>query len=178
LFSLPQDPGILCALATMNYLRLSPGQALYVPADGLHAWLSGDIVECMARSDNVLNVGLCPPDARSPVADFLECLTLDPASPDACILAGTRRQGGVTVEYAPPLGEFRVLALDAVGRPARDETWTAAAGPGVFWVVEGKGSVRAEGEEFAVEAGDVYFIGHHTELKLDGDMKAYMAFTH
>jgi mannose-6-phosphate isomerase len=54
------DNGILVALICMNYLVLQFGEAVYVPADGIHAWLSGDIVECMARSDNVINTGFCP----------------------------------------------------------------------------------------------------------------------
>ena len=44
------DPGILVALICMNYMKLQPGQGLYIPADGIHAYLSGDIIECMARS--------------------------------------------------------------------------------------------------------------------------------
>jgi mannose-6-phosphate isomerase len=47
------DPGILVALITMNYLVLEAGDSIYIPADGIHAYLGGDIIECMARSDNV-----------------------------------------------------------------------------------------------------------------------------
>lgn len=47
------DPGILVALVTMNYLVLEAGESLYIPADGIHAYLGGDIIECMARSNNV-----------------------------------------------------------------------------------------------------------------------------
>ena len=51
------DPGLLVALITMNYLVLQRGESIYIPADGIHAYLSGDIIECMARSNNVLNTG-------------------------------------------------------------------------------------------------------------------------
>lgn len=54
------DPGILVILFMMNFLVLHKGDALYVPAGGIHACLSGDIVECMAHSDNVLNTAFCP----------------------------------------------------------------------------------------------------------------------
>lgn len=47
------DPGILVALITMNYLVLEAGESIYIPADGIHAYLGGDIIECMARSNNV-----------------------------------------------------------------------------------------------------------------------------
>lgn len=47
------DPGILVALITMNYMVLEAGESIYIPADGIHAYLAGDIIECMARSNNV-----------------------------------------------------------------------------------------------------------------------------
>jgi mannose-6-phosphate isomerase len=55
----PKDIGIFSALF-LNYLRLSPGEALYLAANEPHAYLSGDIVECMANSDNVVRAGLTP----------------------------------------------------------------------------------------------------------------------
>jgi mannose-6-phosphate isomerase len=176
-----RDPGIVCALATMNYMRIQPGEALYVPADGLHAWLAGDIVECMARSDNVLNVGFCPASDRASVDTFSECLTFSPHSPEKCLLPGTKWKSGRTVEYTPPLGEFRMLALDMdQGDGERKEEWFAGAGPGILFVTEGKGEMGAEGETFQLEEGNVFFVGHHTGLSLTakGGLKAYMAFTH
>src|SRR3569833_57755 len=37
-----------------NNLRLAPGEAVFLPAGNLHAYLSGAGVEVMASSDNVL----------------------------------------------------------------------------------------------------------------------------
>jgi len=31
-------------------MSLHAGDAIYIPADGIHAYLSGDIVECMTRA--------------------------------------------------------------------------------------------------------------------------------
>jgi mannose-6-phosphate isomerase len=53
----PGDPGILAPLY-LNLLRLAPGQALYLPAGILHAYVEGFGVELMAASDNVLRGGL------------------------------------------------------------------------------------------------------------------------
>merc|ERR1711964_744239 len=58
------------------------GDAIYVPADGIHAYLSGDIVECMARSDNVLNTGFCPRADRDSIELFTAALTFSPRSAD------------------------------------------------------------------------------------------------
>ena len=41
-----------------NHLKLAPGEAVFLPAGNLHAYLSGAGVEVMASSDNVLRGGL------------------------------------------------------------------------------------------------------------------------
>lgn len=55
----PNDVGILC-LFFLNIIDLEPGQAIYLPAQIPHAYLSGDCIECMACSDNVIRAGLTP----------------------------------------------------------------------------------------------------------------------
>jgi len=41
-----------------NMLNLKPGQAIYTEAGAPHAYLEGNIIECMANSDNVVRAGL------------------------------------------------------------------------------------------------------------------------
>lgn len=55
----PNDRGVLCPLF-LNYLVLEPGQGFFMEANVLHAYLSGDCVECMALSDNTVRSGLTP----------------------------------------------------------------------------------------------------------------------
>jgi mannose-6-phosphate isomerase len=55
----PGDIGVLSPLF-LNLVDLSPGEAIYVPAGELHAYLSGVGMEIMASSDNVLRGGLTP----------------------------------------------------------------------------------------------------------------------
>ncbi|EFK05684.1 mannose-6-phosphate isomerase, class I [delta proteobacterium NaphS2] len=55
----PGDVGVLSPLF-LNLLDLFPGEAIYVPAGELHAYLSGVAMEIMASSDNVLRGGLTP----------------------------------------------------------------------------------------------------------------------
>ncbi len=49
----PGDPGIVLALL-LNRVALGPGDALYLPAGNIHAYLRGLGIELMAASDNVL----------------------------------------------------------------------------------------------------------------------------
>lgn len=49
----PNDVGSL-SLFFLNVIQLEPGQAIFLPAKEPHAYLSGDCIECMACSDNVV----------------------------------------------------------------------------------------------------------------------------
>ena len=53
----PGDAGVVISLMC-NHLKLSPGEAVFLPAGNLHAYLAGAGVEVMASSDNVLRGGL------------------------------------------------------------------------------------------------------------------------
>ncbi len=55
----PSDIGILSPIL-LNLIFLQPGQALFLPAGELHAYLEGTGIELMANSDNVLRGGLTP----------------------------------------------------------------------------------------------------------------------
>src|SRR4051794_19801898 len=74
----PGDPGVVVALL-MNLVVLQRGQALFVPAGVLHAYVEGLGVELMAASDNVLRGGLTP--KHIDVAELLGILDPTPAPP-------------------------------------------------------------------------------------------------
>ena len=55
----PGDRGVLCPLL-LNCLTLNPGDCFFMGANEPHAYISGDCIECMAISDNVVRAGLTP----------------------------------------------------------------------------------------------------------------------
>jgi mannose-6-phosphate isomerase len=55
----PSDIGVLSP-TILNLICLEPGQAMFLPAGTLHAYLDGVGIELMANSDNVLRGGLTP----------------------------------------------------------------------------------------------------------------------
>lgn len=55
----PLDIGVFSPVI-LNLIRLEPGQAMFLPAGELHAYLDGVGIELMANSDNVLRGGLTP----------------------------------------------------------------------------------------------------------------------
>lgn len=53
----PGDAGAFCVYF-LNVVKLEPGEAMFLEANLPHAYLSGDCMECMACSDNVVRAGL------------------------------------------------------------------------------------------------------------------------
>ncbi|KAF2130716.1 mannose-6-phosphate isomeras-like protein [Dothidotthia symphoricarpi CBS 119687] len=173
------DNGTLVALITMNYMQLKAGDSIYIPADGIHAYLSGDIIECMARSNNVLNTGFCPRADRDSVDMFVNCLTFTPHAAEEALLPSQpfdRSKNGKTKMYAPPLSEFSMLASEV--EAGEKETIGKLAGPSVMIVTEGQGALEVEGKTYELSAGYIFFVGHGVEIgiKATESLKAFTAF--
>jgi mannose-6-phosphate isomerase len=69
----PGDIGVVVALL-LNFVRLNPGEAIFLAAGTVHAYLHGVGVEVLANSDNVLRCGLTPKHVDVPellrITDF------------------------------------------------------------------------------------------------------------
>jgi len=47
-------------IVMVTQIGLDAGEAIYLAANEPHAYVSGELVECMATSDNVIRAGLTP----------------------------------------------------------------------------------------------------------------------
>ena len=163
----------------MNYMVLSPGQSLYIPADGIHAYLSGDIIECMARSNNMLNVGFCPTVERNNIDLFLASLTFRPhTSKDALLPVEifNRCRNGKTKIYSPPLAEFSVLKIELAEDEA--EYLDPLDGPAILLSFNGEISTSSKGKTLDLQEGCVCYIlpGNEVEVKASSTADVYIFF--
>jgi mannose-6-phosphate isomerase len=71
----PDDMGVFAPI-WLNVVCLRPGEAMYLPAGVLHAYLEGLGIELMANSDNVLRGGLTPKHVD--VTELLRVLNFEP----------------------------------------------------------------------------------------------------
>jgi mannose-6-phosphate isomerase len=159
------DPGLLIAILCMKFFVLEPGEAIYIPADGIHCYLSGDIVECMARSNNMLSSGLCPAADRDSADLFSETLKIDSSTQaDNLKLPAKSGKDGYTTVYQPPIGEFDVVRVDM---PAgkEDIVWNHK-GPTLAIAISGEGTILGDGKELTVKPGFIFFIAAATATKL------------
>lgn len=162
----PGDAGSIVALTCMIFLTLGPLDAVYIPADGIHAYLSGNIVECMARSNNVLNVGFCPAADRNNVDMFTNALTFKSHSEKDVLLPkqkSERSTTGKTEVYKPELSEFDMLFAGL--KAGESDVVRAGEGPGVMIVTQGMGKMTADGKEFELKEGYIFFVAPGVETK-------------
>ncbi|OCK72885.1 phosphomannose isomerase type I [Lepidopterella palustris CBS 459.81] len=153
--------------------------SIYIPADGIHAYLSGDIIECMARSNNVLNSGFCPRADRDSIELFSASLTFSTHSVETMLLRSEpspKSGGGKTLVYAPPMSEFNMI-LTAL-KESETETIRSVDEPMVMIVTSGSRSMKADGETHNIKDGYVYSIGQGIELvyETDAGLEVYAAY--
>ncbi|OCF33883.1 mannose-6-phosphate isomerase, class I [Kwoniella heveanensis BCC8398] len=178
----PGDGGLFSTLFFLNLVELKKGEGMYVGADGPHAWLDGEIVELMAISDNVLNVGFTPDSDKDDPSLVAKTVTCAPKTPSELILKSTefsKSSTGKTTVYSTPFEEFSILRIEG------DDSLKAFDGPGVAVITSGQWVISEnDGEAKSVSAsaedtGSVWFIGAGTESKWERksvEGEVWMAF--
>lgn len=129
----PGDAGVLVSLL-LNHVVLSPGEAIFLSAGKLHAYLRGTGVEIMANSDNVLRGGL-----TSKHIDVPELMRVVDFAPSENPVLHADADGN----YAVPVPEFRLRAVPGGGSVEVD-------GPAIVLVTGGGGAVSDPAGEHVV----------------------------
>ena len=141
----PGDSGVLCSLL-LNHVRLQPGEALYLDAGQLHAYLNGTAVEIMANSDNVLRSGLTSKHVDVP--ELMKVMTFSP-------LENPVLEADAEGFYDTPAPDFRLRRIPA-GRRGTVE------GPAIILSVGQAGVVLRSDEprrEIALASGRAVWVG-------------------
>lgn len=130
----PGDPGVVIALM-LELVILEPGQAIYLGAGRLHAYVDGLGVEIMAASDNVLRGGLTPKHV-----DVTELMATLRAEVDPIQILSGELIDGVETTYRTPAPDFLLSRIAVDGEVLRH-----ASGPEILLVTSG--SIDIDGEE-------------------------------
>lgn len=178
------DVGIFCAYV-MCYRKLEPGQAVFLAANEPHAYLSGDCVEVMANSDNVIRAALTPKfkDLRE-LESMLTCSEPGAAiSKDDTIVDGSqgwhpmqilkgRARDANTIIYAPPdkaVTEFQLEKTVLVD----DRSYVMAPVPyaSIVFVLDGRGEAKWDQgmNRCALFRGATFFQPAMTEISISGN---------
>ncbi|MEY9856653.1 mannose-6-phosphate isomerase [Catenulispora sp. GAS73] len=146
----PGDIGLV-AMLLMNRVVLKPGEAIFLEAGGLHAYLHGTGIELLANSDNVLRAGLTPKHI-----DVAELLRVMDASVPVPVRHGTAIATGVE-EFDTPAPEFRLYraTLDT-GTTLRAEI--PGTGPRIVLALSGEVELRGTRGALTLTQGESCFV--------------------
>ncbi|WP_448629996.1 mannose-6-phosphate isomerase, class I [Cellulomonas soli] len=133
----PGDAGAVTSVL-LNPVTLQPGEALFVPAGAVHAYLQGTGIEVMANSDNVLRAGLTAKHVDLPeLLANLDCVAAPPIR-----IAPEHVFTSTEIFYAPVDDfELSVTRLQE-GAPTR----VPGRGPRVLLCLSGAVDVVADGD--------------------------------
>ncbi|MBN2002288.1 MAG: mannose-6-phosphate isomerase, class I [Anaerolineae bacterium] len=144
----------LLALFFLNFVRLKRGQGIFLKPGIPHAYLRGNLVECMANSDNVVRAGLTP--KFKDVQTLLDILTYE-LGPTPILGQSTGAQETV---YAAPVIEFQVRRWQLAGGESRQEKGNDQ--PAVLLITEGELTLRwqeeGEAQQQVIRRGQSLFI--------------------
>lgn len=150
----PGDPGVVAALL-LNPVTLQPGEAMFVPAGALHAYLSGTGVEIMAASDNVLRAGLTP--KKVDAEEMLQCVSVAAAPP---LRVAPERQNPHSVAYYAPVDDFELSLVTLADAPGSFQPRHAVpgSGPRVLLALEGEMLLQSARGRHVLAAGSAVFV--------------------
>uniref|UniRef100_A0A182SBB7 mannose-6-phosphate isomerase n=1 Tax=Anopheles maculatus TaxID=74869 RepID=A0A182SBB7_9DIPT len=173
------DVGVL-SIYFLNYLRLKPGQAIYLAANVPHAYLDGDCVECMACSDNVVRAGLTP--KFKDVDTLLRLVAYDCLPGEAMlfqpVLLNLLEQP-FTRTFLPPVPDFAVAEISIPNNVGEYSVSNPANGS-ILLVVRGKARLTIAGSEIELRVGKIVFLpssaGRKVLLMLEDAGVPFLAF--
>ncbi|MGK2348325.1 mannose-6-phosphate isomerase, class I [Actinomyces sp. W5033] len=159
--SFPGDPGIAAALL-LNPVTLQPGEALFVPAGAVHAYISGLGVEVMASSDNVLRAGLT--HKHIDVPQMLACVDYVAGPP---VRPAPEYLSRATRAYYAPVDDFELLVTTVV--PEDGRLAVVGHGPRILLATDGEVVVTTPEGSTALRRGEAVFVGaHERTLSVEG----------
>jgi mannose-6-phosphate isomerase len=162
----PGDIGVVISLLC-NHLKLAPGEAVFLPAGNLHAYLCGAGIEVMASSDNVLRGGLTAKHVDlAALVDVLDFT--DGRVPVTHPVLGP---GGL--RYPVPVEDFDLTRVELGADPGSLRT----AGPQVLLCTEGIAVLGTDDGELVLEKGQSAFVPANAQLSAQGPAVLYRATT-
>ncbi len=149
----PGDIGVAVSLL-LNHVSLAPGQAMFLPAGNLHAYLRGAGVELMANSDNVIRGGLTV--KHIDVDELLTVVDTAPGPPPIETAGpGVHRFSAPVPEFALHRHQARVEAQETVVEPEGPEIVLVTEGRAVMEAIDGSKRLEvAQGRAGLASAAD------------------------
>lgn len=158
----PEDLSVLSPLL-LHGVELKPGEALYLPAGELHAYVEGLGLELMRSSDNVLRGGLTP--KHIDIDELMRILVFRSSPPEILLPVEGASQ---IPSYPTPAEAFRLSVLEP-GEGHRHQP----SGPEILLALRGSVQLRRGGTHLTLAPGEsalAFFDGPPLECSGDGEL--------
>ncbi|MDP4174673.1 MAG: mannose-6-phosphate isomerase, class I [Bacteroidota bacterium] len=142
------DVGLISVLI-FNLLELNEGEAIFLNAGIPHAYLKGNIVECMANSDNVVRAGLTP---KFKDIDSLLYILSDDIRPVEKMASSEKSS---ETKYNVPIGEFDITRFKFSKAEKRVLSNDSAS---IILVMKGEISLSFGEEVMVIKKGDTVLL--------------------
>ena len=146
---------------------------MFLRANLPHAYLSGDCVEVMACSDNVVRAGLTP--KFMDVETLVAMLDYSPAAPESFKFTAESSRDGVS-RFNPSVPDFALEQISApsgglVNLPTLDSA-------SITLVTQSEGALTAPTRDIQLAQGAVFYAsaGEQVTLQSEAAFSAYRAF--
>jgi len=153
---------------------------MFLKADDIHAYLSGDIIECMASSDNVVRAGFTPKFKDVETLTTMLTYSYAPISeqkmspvdyPYAKLNTTAYSSSSSNTLYDPPIPEFAVVRT-ALNKSGAKTTFDPIDGPSIVLCTKGKGTISVGPKKEELKEGYVYFVGATAEVVIESETDA------
>ena len=159
----PGDRGLFCPFI-LNCMKLKPGEGFFMGADEPHAYISGDCIECMALSDNVIRAALTP---KFKDVDEL-CNSLHYRCGKCEGFLTPKPLDDYTTLFRPPVDVCSEFEVERAMIPKTTQSYTIPARPGasILIFLEGTGTMSQDGTEvIQVGPGSIIFVAADKDTK-------------
>lgn len=171
----PRDIGALAPLY-LNLVHLQPGEAMFLTAGVLHAYLFGAGVEIMANSDNVLRAGCTVKHVDVP--ELERSLSFHGEHPQPVVPVVSECSGGTVLRYPTPAEEFELSRISGAGGVPSSVRIGKREGPAVVLAI-GAPIVVSDGDATVELApAESAFVDHETRsltLRLSAGATGFLA---
>jgi mannose-6-phosphate isomerase len=166
----PGDPGVVIG-ALLNRVILDRGEALFLPAGNLHAYLSGLGVELMSSSDNVLRGGLTTKHVD--VDELIRITDFEPLSEPRL---ASRALGDHLTGFVAPVDDFLLFRYEGDLAGPRDEEFIPLNVAAIAFCVRGQALLGGKNSSLTINRGEACFVtGDETTLNISGDAEVFIA---
>ncbi len=145
------DPGLI-GILLMNHITLSPGECVFIAPGIPHAYMTGDLVECMASSDNVVRAGLT--EKFIDTKTFIQLVRYDPLM-NPRLQEQRGREKSITF-FTPPVPDFKLTRI----KDGTVDLANEVKAPAIIMCQLGEATVTQEKENLVwpLQAGRALFV--------------------